>query len=179
LTGCPIQKSPDDDVPKLAFENDFKFARGDAKNCPFAAHIRKSHIRQGLNSSRIMRRGIPYGGDFVDGGPDKDRGLLFACYQSTIERGYGFIQKAWANKADFPEIGKSGFDVTIGQSKDTKANQFFVANGSRSTPINPANDFVTTKGGEYFFVPSINLLKNGFDLSQLPKPKVGQPELKA
>ena len=124
-----------------------------------------------------MRRGIPYGEDFVRGGLDKDRGLLFACYQSSIESGYGFIQKAWANQSDFPEAGKSGFDVTIGQGTGKTPNQFFVANGSRSTPINPANDFVTTKGGEYFFMPSINLLKNGFDLSQLPKSKVAQPEL--
>lgn len=158
----------------MAFSNDFKFGK-DSKNCPFAAHIRKAHIRDdGAKFTRIMRRGIPYGEDF-QGGSDKDRGLLFACYQSSIENGYGFIQKQWANNPDFPTRGQSGFDVTIGQSTDTTPNKFFVAGGSRSTLINPANDFVTTKGGEYFFVPSISLLKNGFDLSQLPNG--GRPNL--
>lgn len=63
--------------------------------------------------------------------------------------------------------------MTIGQSTDTAPNKFFIAGGSKSTLINQANDFGTTKGGEYFFMPSVNLSKNGFDLSRLLK--VGVP----
>ena len=156
------------DDSSLALRNDFTYG-GISKEgaCPFAAHIRKAHIRIGtqLNQSRIMRRGIPYGEDF-NGGADNNRSLLFACYQSTIEDGYRFIQHSWANNPDFPVPGKSGFDVTIGQGTPGPANPFII--GTKSAPVNPVNDFVTTKGGEYFFAPSIGVLKAGFDLSKLP-----------
>ena len=159
-----MQSQRDDD--SLALRNDFTYGGFQTEGaCPFAAHIRKAHIRANLNPSRIMRRGIPYGEDFVNGGADNNRGLLFACYQSTIEDGYRFIQHSWANDPNFPVAGKSGFDVTIGQGAGAP-NPFVI--GTKSAPINPTNDFVTAKGGEYFFAPSINVLKAGFDLNKLP-----------
>lgn len=112
-----------------------------------------------------MRRGIPYGEDFQNGGPDTGRGLLFACYQSNIEDGYGFIQKSWANVPDFPSRG-AGLDVTIGQMQASDpATPFQI--GTKSVNINPVNDFVTAKGGEYFFAPSMAVLKAGFNVGNL------------
>ncbi|OSS49473.1 hypothetical protein B5807_05479 [Epicoccum nigrum] len=133
--------------------------------CPLAGHIRKANIRIGLNSSRIMRRGIPYGEDFKNGGPDTGRGLLFACYQSTIENGYRFIQTAWANQPGFPSPG-AGLDVTIGQGKASDpASPFQI--GTKSVNIKPINDFVTAKGGEYFFAPSMAVLRAGFNIGNV------------
>jgi Dyp-type peroxidase family len=165
-TGCPIQLQSQRDDASLALRNDFDYG-GVTKQgvCPLAAHIRKAHIRSGLNSSRMMRRGIPYGADFQRGGPDGGRGLLFAAYQSTIENGYRFIQTAWANAPDFPSKG-AGLDVTIGQGKSTDAPSPFQI-GTKSVSINPINAFVTPKGGEYFFAPSMSVLKAGFNIGGL------------
>lgn len=163
--GCPIQLQDQRDDSSLALRNDFEYG-GVTKQgvCPLAAHIRKAHIRANFNSSRIMRRGIPYGEDF-NGGADEGRGLLFAAYQSTIENGYRFIQTAWANNTGFPSTG-AGLDVTIGQGKPTDPPSPFQI-GAKSVNINPINAFVTPKGGEYFFAPSMNVLKAGFNISSL------------
>lgn len=112
-----------------------------------------------------MRRGIPYGDDFQPGKPDVGRGLLFACYQSTIEDGYRFIQTAWANQRNFPSQD-AGLDVTIGQGKATDPPSPFQI-GTKSVNINPINDFVTAKGGEYFFAPSMAVLKAGFNVGNV------------
>lgn len=133
--------------------------------CPLSGHIRKAHIRNGVDSSRIMRRGIPYGEDFKNSGPDTGRGLLFACYQSSIENGYRFIQKDWANNPNFPSRG-AGLDVTIGQMQAGDAPTPFQI-GTKSVNINPINEFVTAKGGEYFFAPSMAVLKAGFNIGNV------------
>ena len=150
------------DDSSLALRNDFDYGGMTTQGvCPLAAHTRKAHIRAGLNSSRIMRRGIPYGKDF-DGGADEGRGLLFAAYQSSIENGYRFIQTAWANQPDFPS-GGAGRDVTIGQGKASDPPSPFQI-GAKLVSINPINAFVTPKGGEYFFAPSMSVLKAGFNI---------------
>jgi deferrochelatase/peroxidase EfeB len=90
--------------------NDFRFA-GEHNNqtrCPFAAHIRKTLPRAdledlnppiSLESRRIMRRGIQFGPEVTsfekfEGRTLHGRGLLFACYQSSIVNGFQFIQKS-------------------------------------------------------------------------------------
>lgn len=145
----------------MALRNDFVYG-GFTKQgkCPLAAHVRKANIRASFPTSRIMRRGIPYGEDFQNGTPDVGRGLLFACYQSTIENGYKFIQQSWANDPNFPNTG-AGLDVIIGQLKGQDLQTPFQI-GTKSVQINPINDFVTAKGGEYFFAPSMAVLKAGF-----------------
>lgn len=143
----------DKDDPRLAFRNDFDFS---LNRCPAGGHIRKSHIRQGFDSARIMRRGITYGDEFDSRKPDTNRGLLFACYQSTIEEGYKFIQQSWANAESFPSSG-TGLDVVFGQAaNDSKT----VVAAGKTVPAKGINPFVKARGGEYFFAPSINALKN-------------------
>ncbi|KAJ4317317.1 hypothetical protein N0V94_005002 [Neodidymelliopsis sp. IMI 364377] len=170
-SGCPVVVKDQQDDTTLSLKNDFDYNSADANaKCPMAAHIRKAHIRDiqadATGSTRIMRRGIPYGEDWKQGGADSGRGLLFAAYQSTIEDGYRFIQTAWANKPSFPSLG-AGFDVTIGQGKAKDSADFSV--GSKKVTINPLNEFVTTIGGEYFFAPSVDVLKAGFNLDKLSK----------
>ena len=72
------------------------------KNCPFSAHIRKTHprIKQGdteqrRQTHRIIRRGIPYGEEVQTNEVEttQDRGLLFVSYQSKLDRGFRFIQQ--------------------------------------------------------------------------------------
>ena len=100
----------------LTFEhrnNDFSFAaeRDFQKICPFAAHVRKTLPRADLDgqlfngrilsteAQRIVRRGIQFGPEVTkqEKAAKKTfhgRGLLFACYQSSITNGFQFIQKS-------------------------------------------------------------------------------------
>ena len=96
--------------------------------CPFSAHIRKVYPRDDVpldrapgspdpcdarnllnevdtQTHRILRRGIPYGpvSESTPDAPkpdDVDRGLLFLCYQTSIQNQFEFVQACWANNLD-------------------------------------------------------------------------------
>ncbi|KAK0642165.1 hypothetical protein B0T16DRAFT_449408 [Cercophora newfieldiana] len=145
--------------------------------CSPGAHILKTNPRTpAWSSSRILRHGIPYGTPFID--KDEPRGLLFACYQSSIDMGFRKLQQ-WANSRTFGEGASSlapGIDPIIGQSKETaeggqvkkedamrvwkddKGADFW---GKRTEEegLGPHEPVVTMKGGEYFFVPSLAALR--------------------
>jgi Dyp-type peroxidase family len=167
LTGKPIVFPPGDkDVDKEAIEkakeeNDFDF--NDNSVCPLAAHIRKTNPRDGTSftkNARIVRNGIPYGPDF-DAKPTEKRGLLFACYQSSIESGYRFIQQSWANEPGFPlSNSTAGLDPFMGQPSSGELNVNLFKNKAdiTGTSLTISPSLVTMQGGEYFFVPSIDAL---------------------
>ncbi|KAG8984138.1 hypothetical protein FRB90_005543, partial [Tulasnella sp. 427] len=118
----------------------------------------------------------------------QDRGLLFTAYQSTLSTGFTFLQQAWACNAHFP-FGRDlngpsgdqqlipenpadlttgpGYDPIIGARSEPVLNApngrtRFVRgqdpnnlNGS----ITVAQDWIRPRGGEYFWVPSMDALK--------------------
>jgi deferrochelatase/peroxidase EfeB len=107
--GTPIDIKPTQDDSSIAGDpmknNDFDFSSDMSQDrCPFAAHIRKTSPRSDLKllggtiHRRIWRQGIPYGPEVT---PEErqqkktihNRGLLFACYQSSIENGFSFMQQ--------------------------------------------------------------------------------------
>ncbi|MCF0051628.1 Dyp-type peroxidase [Dyadobacter sp. LJ53] len=154
-------------------ENDFDY-RDDLKGlkCPFHAHIRITNPRRDVSnefakSVRLTRRGIPYNDigrdehNLEEDQPDGGVGLLFMCYQSSIEGQFEFIQRDWANKGDIG--GKLvGQDAIIGQGPNgfikSLPNQWNTDTGRENIPTD-FRDFVTMKGGEYFFTPSIGFLR--------------------
>lgn len=129
---------------------------------------------------RIARRGIPYGGALTIDRPENELpegglGLLFFCYQADILEQFEFIQRVWANNPFFLEPAKSGkqnshYDVTgldpvIGQKHPTSPSPAQPARNwpsgwGKSTVKCPVDfaGFVSMKGGEYFFSPSITFL---------------------
>jgi Dyp-type peroxidase family len=152
--------------------NNFEYEPQDADGhlVPRAAHIRKAYPRNETppgkpeaERRRILRRGITYGPEFEEtespypgsGSPpaDQDRGLVFVCYQASIERQFEFIQTQWANVEDFPQAG-DGRDPIISQD---------VADPKFSIPPDHLHlvlqRWVITTGGEYFFSPSISALR--------------------
>lgn len=162
----------DEDSTKVdPMANDFTFQNGNMDKCPFGAHIRKTNPRGSpFFGVRIMRRGIPYGTDFVPGKTtDTNRGLLFACYQADFDQGYRFIQQAWANGPTFPE-GVAGLDTVMGQIPDKGkpspgGDEFKIQiNKTGQAKFDRVNQFVTPRGGEYFFAPSITALKKTLTL---------------
>lgn len=142
----------------------------DGHKCPFQAHIRKVNPRrQGI--PRIVRRGITYGeraqepkdNPRLEELPSQGVGLLFLCYQKNIRDQFEFLQSQWASKSNFPQEG-TGIDPVIGQLEEWKTSQqkWQAQWGNpREEPQSFAfHGFVTLKGGEYFFAPSIYFLKN-------------------
>jgi deferrochelatase/peroxidase EfeB len=86
-------------------------------------------------------------------------GLLFQCYQASIPDQFGFMQVSWANNPNFPAPGV-GIDPIIGQGNpDNPAQKWPPAYDSPdNAEALPFGGFVTMKGGEFFFTPSIPFL---------------------
>jgi len=117
---------------------------------------------------RITRRGIPYGSrpehpnafQALEELPTRGVGLLFMCFQASIADQFAFIQASWANNENFvaPDTGR---DPVIGQAGAGEPIQpaWPVQWGQPDTKSAAFGGFVTLKGGEFFFAPSIPFLK--------------------
>ena len=184
-SGAPLELAPLRDNAALGADedrnNDFEF--GDdpfQRKCPYAAHIRKVYPRDDTSNEaevqrhRIIRAGIPFGPEVETGETTTrhSRGLMFVCYQTSIERQFEFIQRRYSNNPDFVG-GKTrpgggavtpGFDPIIGQAPDNGARQMdepypnYPA-GNRRTTLEMPGQFVVLTAAGYFFVPSITALR--------------------
>jgi Dyp-type peroxidase family len=151
--------------------NNFDYQKHDADGhlVPRAAHVRKTNPRDEdppgrdeSNRHRLLRRGIPYGPEFKPNEPaypgsgpvpdGQDRGLLFMCYQASLEDGFEFVQQPWANTPDFPQPG-DGRDPIISQDVDPR-EALVPPHGAVSMA-----QWVKTTGGDYYFAPSMSALK--------------------
>lgn len=175
--GTPVISSEVEIAPiptgAVGVPNNFNFAADAAGlKCPFAGHIRKTNPRNDTPDSKthlMARRGIPYGLRTDDPNeansgdkPSKDVGLLFMAYQSSLENQFEFTQQAWVNNTNF-RIGETGIDPLIGQPKGPSGQKWPVSYGRTLSDGRIEDDFsgfVTMRGGEYFFAPSISFLKS-------------------
>jgi Dyp-type peroxidase family len=156
-----------DDLPTTDGKfNDFTYGddrRG--RGCPFHAHIRKSNPRRLVpednDSARnhlFPRRGILYGErapGFTDE-PAGGVGLLFMAYMASIETQFEHVLRNWINNPKFPGHQKPGTDSLIGEPPPAWAH--LPVSSKRDIPVK-LERFVTTRAGEYFFVPPIPWFK--------------------
>ena len=157
--GTPLALSPHAPVPEreedLAWLDDFTYAYDpDGLACPFGAHIRRTNPRDSTdrdwrftNRHRIIRRGMPYSPDKGETG----RGLMFACYQASIERQFEFVQSQWCGDGNAFGLG-SDPDFIVGPDVGKMTIQ------GRPPTFVPMRRFVKTRGGDYFFAPGIAAL---------------------
>lgn len=155
-------------------DNDFDYSKDTTgSKCPFHAHIRITNPRadgagvEFNKTKRITRRGIPYNDtgkartfkpEESINGFTKNLGLLFMCYQSSIVNQFEFMQITWANQGN---VGRPvGQDGIIGQGANNFIKQLPEkwGNATATKQNIDFNGFVTTKGGEYFFTPVIDVL---------------------
>lgn len=91
-------------------------------------------------------------------------GLLFMAYNAVLGQQFKFTQQTWANNPNFPIPGTHGIDPVIGQGTNAPGAQVMPKewdNPAASTNAGcPFAGFVTMKGGEYFFSPSLSFLKS-------------------
>ncbi|MEX0344283.1 MAG: hypothetical protein AB3N20_05125 [Rhizobiaceae bacterium] len=169
--GTPLVISPDHDM-NLGRDldsktNDFLYAKDDPRGerCPLGAHIRRSNPRDiGGNADakrhRILRRGIAYGGSLLPEGSNGDgeeRGLLFVCVNSRIDLQFELVQSNWINNGEF--LGQAGLGrcPVTGSNSGRVSDRFFEAGAI--APVHHIPRFVTTRGGDYFFLPSVKALR--------------------
>jgi Dyp-type peroxidase family len=180
-----LEADAEDDIRlnQFTYESD-----GDGIRCPLGAHIRRANPRNGdlpygtsgllsrlirtlgfgrksirddLVSStrfhRILRRGRAYGTT-----SSQERGLYFICLNANIGRQFEFIQNAWIMGSKFDGLSEES-DPLLGNRLPLPGcpvmDTFSVPqrDGLRRR-ISGLPQFVTVRGGAYFFLPSIRAL---------------------
>jgi Dyp-type peroxidase family len=169
--GTPLELSPDAPDPDIAADpariNDF-FYGDDAQGlrCPIGAHIRRANPRDMAeffdgrltNRHRIIRRGRAYGQPLPPGVTEDDgadRGLVFICFQANIWRQFETIQALWVDDGDPFGLGPDK-DPLIGEHT---ADSKMTIQGNPPYFVKPQPRFVTMRGGEYLFRPSMTALR--------------------
>jgi Dyp-type peroxidase family len=177
--GIPLMLTNDTEKVKLTDFNNFNYVDKDTgsytgNKCPYHAHIRRmnprgesAHIEKEV-MRRIVRRGITYGNRTDNNAePTGNVGLLFMCFQSSVPAQFGFIQTKWANTSAFLGRDLSGLDPIIGRNEsiepetEERRQKWCPVWGSSDAPHSfEFKSFVTLKGGEFFFAPSIAFLRS-------------------
>ena len=158
----------------------------EGSRCPVGAHTRRINPRGALefgkkafetpgalvNRRRMLRRGLPYGKKVTDPSQDDgNHGVIFMALCASLERQFEFVQQQWINYGnDFklandkdPLLGNHGKTaegngtgrmIVEGKKADAPGQNgrppFFCSNLTR---------FVETRGGDYFFVPSLTAIR--------------------
>lgn len=176
--------SPEQDkmLSNFTYDDDMSGAK-----CPFSAHIRRINPRASLelkdgpkpgsfvcnpnafdtpgalaNRRRLLRRGLPYG-DSADRSTDRgNHGIIIMMLNADINRQFEFVQQQWINY---------GNDFRAANDKE-----ILLGNHSKEYPskaviqVDPDSDevpyfvrniprLVETRGGDYFFIPSLTALR--------------------
>jgi Dyp-type peroxidase family len=176
-SGAPLTLAPDRDDPELTRpdrRNSFGFLEHDpdGMRCPISAHIRRANPRDArggtaedsrtvVDRHRIIRRGRSYGAPLPRSaalaGHDDGvaRGLYFVCLQSSIARGFEFIQQTWLANPSFLGLHREP-DPLLGGSAGTC--HFTIPADPVRLRLTHIPTVVTNLGGGYFFLPSLSAL---------------------
>jgi Dyp-type peroxidase family len=171
-SGAPLALAPEHDDPELGADvsrrNDFLYYDDDPKGlkCPLGSHIRRMNPRDqfkhelvDVRRHRVLRRGLAYGpalpeGALADDGAD--RGVLFLFIGANLGRQFEFVQTEWINQGTF--IGTPAEkDPVIGPNDGTGV--FTIPQQPIRQRLHGLPQFVTVRGGEYFFLPGLRALR--------------------
>jgi deferrochelatase/peroxidase EfeB len=132
------------------------------------------NVRRDLTASvrfhRLLRRGREYGPalspeEALRPAPANDpkRGLHFVAVNANIERQFEFVQNAWIAKTKFDGLTEES-DPLLGNREPVNGCPFTDAftiprNGQMRSRLFGMPQFVTVRGGAYFFLPGIRALR--------------------
>ncbi len=160
LVRNPLMPGPEQD-PSMLPDNDFLLGAEDPSglSCPFGAHIRRANPRDTrfpgsdeeiatINRHRILRVGRTYERPDPKDPTKLDKGLLFMCLNADIERQFEFIQKTWLLNRNLHGL-ENEIDPIIGRGPRILT----VPTPTGTVRLEIDQNFVTVKGGGYFFLP--------------------------
>ena len=134
----------------------------------------QKNIRADLTASvrfhRLLRRGREYGPGLApdqraaDAPPDDpERGLQFVALSANIERQFEFVQNAWMMQTKFDGMTEES-DPLLGNREAVEGcpftDSFSIPQDNRARKrLMKMPQFITVRGGAYFFLPGIRALK--------------------
>lgn len=174
----PDPADPSSDLRRGRALVDFTYAGDPAgASCPLTAHLRRANTRDMLdpmagsgsrngggsvlnNRRRILRRGLPYGSASPTSGDDEERGIVMLNVCASLFRQYEFVQQQWINYGlDF----NAGSDACPLVGAHRPGAKFVIpADPSKGHPpfvLGQLPTFVETRGGAYFFAPSMTAMR--------------------
>jgi Dyp-type peroxidase family len=162
-----FKKDHENDDTDWAYTNFTYAADPDGTRCPVASHMRRANTRDDLNlrssalnnRRRILRRGQPYGKTTMD--DEGDHGIIFLIMCADLARQFEFVQQQWINY---------GLDANAGNDTCPIVGNRRGGDSKFIVPVDPKSDavpfvaaglpqFVETRGGDYFFLPSMTALR--------------------
>ena len=173
-----------EDKPKLAQialrYTDFQYRPDPSGSaCPVTSHLRRANPRDMLdpnfaspdkaswdgsalvNRRRILRRGLPYGQVDPDRPDDGgEQGIVFLAICASLFRQFEFVQQQWmqygldfnAGSDTCPIVGNHDEDAKLVVATDP-------ATGRQPFLCDHIPQLVESRGGDYFFIPSMTALR--------------------
>jgi deferrochelatase/peroxidase EfeB len=129
----------------------------------------RDDLMSSVRFHRILRRGREYGSglkpeDALTGqGADEPRGIHFICLNANISRQFEFIQSAWMASSKFSGLtGET--DPLVGPRHaipgcPMTGNFTLQSDGGLRRKVTGLPQFVTVRGGAYFFLPGLSALR--------------------
>jgi Dyp-type peroxidase family len=125
--------------------------------CPIGAHVRRANPRRS-GEHRLIRRGMPYRKKATDRQGTDVEGLYLVAFNASIENQFEFIQSTWLNTAAGALPGSR--DPLVGEGAEPRA---MLVEGDAAAQRDPIilslPRFVTCRGGQYYFVPGLEGLR--------------------
>ncbi|SHK10013.1 Dyp-type peroxidase family [Nocardiopsis flavescens] len=164
LSSCPLSRNAFGFTADLGPVDDTRGWR-----VPVGAHIRKAYprdhetdleTRAAIETHRLLRRGMPY----EDHG---ERGMVFACYQTSLERQFEFVVRSWLNNP-YQQHEGDNHDPIVGRPHralgDLVPREFALRlpsgePGGTLVRLPMPAPFTVPRGGGYFFTPALSALR--------------------
>ncbi|MEE9345776.1 MAG: hypothetical protein V3U88_09250 [Methylococcales bacterium] len=147
--------------------------------CPASSHLRRVNTRDYLDPlnqptgdnpnattqlnkrRRILRRGLPYGSSELGVGNDtSEQGVIFMVLCANIFRQFEFVQQQWIQYGLDFNVGNNTCPL-LGNHDHHKRHVIpsDPATGKPPYVMSKLKTFVETRGGDYFFIPSVTALR--------------------
>jgi deferrochelatase/peroxidase EfeB len=110
---------------------------------------------------RILRRGLPYGpSSFGHSNDETEQGVAFMIICANIFRQFEFVQQQWIQYGLDFNVGNNTCPL-LGNHEHHKRHIIPGDPDAGGKPyiMNKLKTFVETRGGDYFFIPSLTALR--------------------
>jgi len=160
--------------------SNFRYADDmEGAKCPVGSHIRRvntrdyldplnktnsknSKARSALNRRRrLLRRGLPYGPTTLGQGNDStEQGVAMMLLCASLFRQFEFVQQQWIQYGLDFKAGNNTCPL-LGEHKNFKRHMIEGDPESGKPPyiMSKLKTLVEDRGGDYFFIPSLNALR--------------------